>query len=144
MQKETWIVVANSTQARIFKLEGLTLIEQDSLIHAESRMHEKDLIADKPGAAYSGVAQGRYGMGQQQSPKKIEVSLFAKQISDHLDNARATGRLERIYLAASPSFLGLLRSEMNNHTQNLVAAEVDKDITHMKEDEILGYFPIGL
>ena len=144
MKKETWVVVANSTQARIFRLQNLELVEMDAMIHPESRMHEKDLIADKPGATYAGVASGRYGMEQQQSPKKNEAIIFAKQLIDHLDNARSTGQIDRLFLAATPSFLGLLRQEMSQLTANLIASEVDKDITGLRPDEIRGYFPIGL
>lgn len=144
MKKETWIVVANSTQARIFKLQNLELIEMDAMIHPESRMHERDLIADKPGAAYAGVAPGRYGMEQQQSPKKNEATIFAKQLIDRLDNARSTGQIDRLFLAATPTFLGLLRREMSHLTANLIVSEVDKDITGLRADEIRGYFPIGL
>jgi protein required for attachment to host cells len=143
MKKETWVVVANSTQARIFKLNNLELIEIDAMIHPASRMHERDLIADRPGTAYAGVASGRYGL-EQQSPKKNEAIIFSKQLIDRLDNARSTGQVERLFLAATPSFLGLLRQGMNQLTTNLIAAEVDKDITDLKPDEIISYFPIGL
>lgn len=144
MKKESWVIVANSAHARIFRLEKLALEEMDALIHPECRMHEKDLIADKPGATYEGMSQGRVSMEQQKSPKKHEASIFAKQIAEHLDLARSRGEIERVFLAASPSFLGLLRQEMNNLTAGLVAAEVDKDITHLKPNEIISYFPIGL
>lgn len=144
MKKESWVIIANSSHARLFKLENLDLIEMDSLIHPECRMHEKDLVADKPGATYEGVGQGRVSMEQQQSPKKREATLFAKQVAEHLDLARSKGEIDRVFIAASPSFLGLLRQEMNDRTAGLVAAEVDKDITSLKVNEIISYFPIGL
>ncbi len=142
MQKETWIIVANSTHARIFRLENLQLIELDALIHPEGRIHEKDLIADKPGVTRGGP--GTYGMEQQKSPKKIEAVNFAKLVADSLDSARAKGQIDRLFVAAAPSFLGLLRQEMTQLLTNMVDVEVAKDITGLKPEEILGYFPIGL
>ncbi len=145
MQKATWILVANSANARIFKLQkGLKLQEIQTFIHAESRMHEKDLISDKPGVAYKGVGSVRVGMQQQVPPKKVEAISFAKQIADFLEAARAKGDIDRIFLAANPAFLGLLRHELTSLTSKIIAHEVDKDITHQRPEEIIKYFPIGL
>ena len=144
MKKETWIVVGNNSQVRIFKLNNLNLIEIEDFIHPEGRLHEKDLSADGPGMSNPKIGGGSYSMGQQNSPKKNEAMLFAKKVSDFLELARGKGRLERVFLAASPSFLGLLRREMTALMSQLIAAEVDKDITHLNPDDIRGYFPIGL
>lgn len=144
MKKDSWIVVANSSVARLFKLDKLKLIEMDSLIHPQSRMQDRDLVTDHPGQTNESMGTSRSQMEVQNPPKKMEAINFAKQIADHLDLARAKGQLEKIYLAATPSFLGLIRQEMSQTTEKLVEAEIDKDITHMKPDVILGYFPIGL
>lgn len=143
MSKETWIVAANSTIARIFQLDKLLLIEMNGLVHPESRLREKDFIEGSAGSVV-GAGSRKIMLGQQQSPKKIEAEQFAKQIAEHIGNARASGRLERLFLAASPSFLGLLRNEMDAHTAGLIVHEVSKDITHMEPEEIRSYFPIGL
>ncbi len=144
MKKQSWIVVANSTIARVFKLEKLKLTELECLIHPESRLKQQDLVSDKAGRTNESMFPSRSAMEQENSPKKVEAILFAKQIAEHLDLARTRGQIEKIFLAATPSFLGLLRQEMTNLTVKLVEAEVDKDITHLKPDDIKNYFPIGL
>ena len=144
MKKETWIVVANSTLARLFKLNNRELVEMTTMVHPESRLHDRDLVTDKPGVSYARVGPGRYGMEPQQTPKKTEALLFAKQVASHLDNARSTGQIDRLFLAATPSFLGVLRHALDPHTLSLIASEVDKDITSHKPGDIIGYFPIGL
>ncbi|MGA8164402.1 MAG: host attachment protein [Waddliaceae bacterium] len=144
MKKETWVIVANNSQARLFKLDRLNLVEIEAFIHPEGRLHERDLTADEPGVYHPRVGEGKYAMGQQHSPKKNEAILFAKKLGDFLENARGRGDIERLFIAASPGFLGLLRQEMTHHTSQLIAAEVDKDITHLKPEDIRGYFPIGL
>ncbi len=142
MAKETWIVVANSTLARIFRLDKLQLIEMDTMINPEGRLHDKDLATDKPGVAFDG--SGRYAMTKEHSPKEAEVESFAKKVAAHIDHARAVGQIDRIFLAANPGFLGLLRSSLTNPTAGIISHSVDKDITNMKPDDIRGYFPIGL
>lgn len=144
MSKETWIVVANSTVARVFRLDKLHLKEMDSLIHPESRMRDQDLIEGEVGSAV-GLGSRKFMMARSsQPPKKIEAEQFAKQVVQYIGSARIKGSLERLFLAASPSFLGLLRGEMDSHTAQLIAHEISKDITHLEPEEIKGYFPIGV
>lgn len=151
MIKDTWIVVANGTQARFFRLDKLRLVEMEAMIHPESRMREHEYVEQKPGATHQGGGTGNPGIGhgiysteQQTPPKKVEAINFAKEVAARLDNVRSKGKLERLYVAASPAFLGLLRQELDQRTTHLVAAEVAKDITHLRAEEILPYFPIGL
>lgn len=144
MKKESWVVVANSSVARVFRLDKLKLTEIDTLVHPQSRMLDRELVSDRPGQTNESLGTSRSQMEAPTSPKKVEAINFAKQIAGHLDLARAKGQIDKVFLAAAPSFLGLIRQEMNQLTEKLIAAEIDKDITHMKPDAILGYFPIGL
>lgn len=144
MKKETWVVVANSSHARFFRLDGLKMTELDSLIHPEAHLTEKDLVTDKPGRTDSPFSKGRSVYEPHHSAKEMGNQQFVKKISEVLDSARTKGSLGKIYIAASPHILGLLRSEMDSHTQAMIASELDKDISGLKADEILKYFPVGL
>jgi len=145
MRKDTWVIVANSTQARIFKAgETRTLVEVNALVHPESRLHEGDIVADKSGCSSDGVCDSRSSWEQETSPKRREMNNFAKQLADHLESARNHGEFTKFYIAASPAFLGQMRHEMSNPLIQFLAGEVDKDITHMKPDEIREYFPYVL
>ena len=144
MKKETWIVVANSALARIFRLEGQKLVEMETMIHPEARMAEKDLVSDKSGLAGEAHKGRHSAYSPQFTAKQVENTVFAKKVSDLLEHARNQGDLVKIYLAAGPDFLGRLRNEMSIKTQSLIAAEVNKDITHLKPQDIKNHFPIGL
>jgi protein required for attachment to host cells len=144
MHKETWIVVANSTLARIFRLEGLKLVEMDTLIHPEGRMHEKDLVADKSGNTGDIFTSQRSSYSPPHSAKDVTNTNFAKKVAAHLEQGRNKGTLNRLFIAAGPGFLGTLRNELTTQTQSLIAAEVDKDITHLNPQEIKSHFPIGV
>ncbi|ADI38618.1 putative uncharacterized protein [Waddlia chondrophila 2032/99] len=142
MSKETWVLVANSSVARFFRLDKLQLIEMEAFVNPEGRMQNKDLASDKPGATFDG--SGRYPMTKSHTLKEAEVEAFAKKVADRLDLARASGQVNRVFIAANPSFLGLLRGSMTHSCEAIVEKSIDKDITNMKPDEIFGYFPIGL
>lgn len=146
MAKETWVIVANSALARFFKLEGMTLIEMPALVHPEGRMKTDELVSDAPGATWgsSAYSTSRYQTGQQTPPKKIEDIQFARDVANQLEAVRAKGQVNKIYIAASPAFLGLLRGEMTKGVEGIVESAVPKDIVHLNREEIRTYFPIGL
>jgi len=145
MDKKTWIVTANSSCARIFECETVNnWNEIETFIHPQSRLHDRDLASDRAGATSELSGKGRYSMTQPQSPKEIEIHIFAKQVVQFLELARSRGEVDRIFLAASPSFLGLLRNEMGNSLLNIVEKSVDKDISHMKPEMMKDYFFVGV
>jgi len=144
MKRETWVIVADNAYARVFKLEkNRTLKEIETLVHPESRLHERDLVSDRPGRTFESNTVARRSLGQQTPPKKQEAINFAKLVSDYLDTATSNGVIERIYLAASPSFLGLLRQSLNKNTIQLIASEINKEITHLDISEIETFFPFA-
>jgi protein required for attachment to host cells len=57
-----WVVVAESSRARIFAFlqAGLAMEELEGLTHPASRAHERDLISDRPGR--SSIALAAAGM----------------------------------------------------------------------------------
>lgn len=145
MKKDTWVVVANSSQARIFKANTNQHLEElDALVHPEGRLHTSEIIDNNQGETKESHGNGRHPMEPSTQPKKQEAINFAKEILVHLDSARTNGSIDKFYLLASPAFLGLLRQEMPHPLQNIKAGEVDKDVTHMKPDEIREYLPYVL
>lgn len=54
----TWIVVANSSHAKIFRLVKFPKIEEmTSIDHPESRLHNQDLEGRKPGRCFQSGEQ---------------------------------------------------------------------------------------
>lgn len=145
MTKDTWLIVANSSLARIFKVEKKqALVEVEVLEHPESRLKVSDLVSDRPGRDFESFGAARHALEPTTNPKQQEFANFAKDIALYLDKARLEGQFNRLYVAASPSFLGLLRQHIPNSTLELVGGEVDKDMTHMKPTEIVSHLPFLL
>lgn len=142
MKKETWVIVANSSEARIFKVTRNALGEEiASLIHPQSRLANQELVSSGPGTAYDSFGMGRHHMEPPTSPKLQEMMQFAKDLALRLDKARNAGTLDHFYIAANPSFLGHLRQELNGHTLKLLKGEVMKDLVHLEPKAMRDYFP---
>jgi protein required for attachment to host cells len=142
MKKESWLVVANSSIARIYKIEKKhDLFEIKVLEHPESRLHNLDLVSDKPGRDFESAGIGKHSLEPKTLPKRQEFALFAKSIADYLENARNQGEFDTLYVAANPSLLGLLRQSLHPNTAKLLKGEVDKDLTLLKPRDIPTHLP---
>lgn len=133
----TWVMVANSSVARFFEMDKTGhLKEFNTLIHPGSRLHGRDLTSDRPGRSFDSVGTGRHAMEQTTPPKEVEFEAFAHSISEHLATAHTDKQFDRLYIAASPHFLGLLRQAIKPGTAKALHSTVDKDMTQMTPDEI--------
>lgn len=140
MNKETWVVVANSCIARIYKKDFNTLSQIEVFEHPEGRLHNRDLVSDKPGRDFESVGSARHSMEPRHTPKENEAIIFVKELSNYLQKARNKGEFDRLYIAASPSILGLIRQNLDNSTAKLVEIELDKDLTQLKPEELISHF----
>ncbi|HRD56186.1 MAG TPA: host attachment protein [Parachlamydiaceae bacterium] len=145
-KNDVWVVVANSTLARIFKAETIhRLKELETLIHPASRQHAKDLVSDKPGRTFESIQNGtRHAMEPKTNPQQVEFEEFAKFLSKYLDTACNDGLYKKLYLAANPLFLGLLRQHLKPKTMQLIKTQIDKDFTHMTPNELPKHFDLIL
>ena len=140
---KTWVVVADSSGARILMAEkpAAGLSEVDSLEHPEGRLHEQELTSDLPGRAFDSGGEGRHAMGSPVEPKKQEVIKFAKRVAEHLESGRAAGRFSRLYVNAPPAFLGQLRNHFSSSLERTIQGTIDKNLVSMDETAIRAQLP---
>lgn len=139
----TWVVVADSSAARIFIAGSPTssLEEVASYAHTEGRLHEADLRTDGPGRAFDSVGAGRHAMEPKVRPKEQEAVAFARLIAGHIDKARAKSEIGRLILVAPPEFLGHLRGTLNNDTKKIVEGEYKLNVVRMRAEEVRAHLP---
>jgi len=125
-------------------LKKETLIEIETLVHPESRLRNSDLTSDGPGTGFESVGSARHAMVPNTFPKQQECINFSKTLSEYLEKAHGEGKFEKLYIAASPSFLGLLRKNFSQSLINHINGEVDKDMVHLKPEEIVNLLPFIL
>jgi protein required for attachment to host cells len=133
-----WVVVADSSRARIFAFHqaALEMQELEGLTHPASRAHERDLISDRPGRSFDSVGSGRHATEGEVSPKQQEAIVFAREICDRLELARTRGEFDEITLVAAPAFLGLLRENLSAAIHKLIVRTIDKNLVQHDEAEI--------
>ncbi len=139
----TWIIVADSSRARIFSTETSSspLVEIEALTHGEGRLHDRELTEDLPGKIKNVGGVGGHAFEQPTDPKKYEADIFAHRIIHYLEDAHNANRISRLLVIAEPSMLGLLRKDMPAQIKKLIAFELDKNITSLGADEIRKHLP---
>jgi protein required for attachment to host cells len=139
----TWILVADSSRARILAAEQRTspLVELQALVRPEARLHVTELVSDSPGQAFDSGAQGRHGMAPKHDMQEQEAIRFARELSDHLAAAHNRGAFGKLYLIAPPAFLGLLREHIQAPLHALVAGEINKNLANHRLEEIRAHLP---
>jgi protein required for attachment to host cells len=127
-----WVVVADTSRARIFSAEkpASTLIEIQTMAHPEARLHQGDLVSDKPGRDRSAGVRS-HDMGHETDAKEEEAVRFAATVCEALECGRTNGRFNKLYIVAAPAFLGLMRKQQSSSLQKMIGAEVSKNMaTH--------------
>ena len=81
---KTWVVVAESSRAKIFELDkkNSPLKELQGLTNTSSRIHEQKMSSALPGRT-----AGKYKLISRTSLKQQESQQFARTIGEHLDTA---------------------------------------------------------
>jgi protein required for attachment to host cells len=139
----TWVVVADSAAARLFRASSPTgpLEEFESYAHAEGRAHARDLVSDEPGRSYDSIGVGRHAMEQRVASREQEQDGFAKMTAERVRSARSKGEVTRVFLVAPPEFLGHLRSSLDGETKRLVEGEFGLNVVRMRPADIRSRLP---
>ena len=110
------------------------------------RLHDRDLVTDRPGRKPDRGAVGRNGSathatGGEESPRKHETQVFARRVAGELERASRTDGFDRVVVMAGPTFLGLLRNELSPSLRQKIVAEVPKDLVRQPESAVKQHLP---
>ncbi|CEG57278.1 host attachment protein [Legionella fallonii] len=139
-QHATWVLITDSNDCRIYqyikKPHQLTLIKE--IKHPENKLRDTDLTSDKPGH-YGTSSSARGAFSQQTDPKEIKIEDFSRSIAKELDSDRNTNAYEKLIVIAPPHMNGLLFQHINKHVKELITHNIEKDLLHLKEHELLEF-----
>ncbi|MDD5462393.1 MAG: host attachment protein [Methylococcales bacterium] len=143
--KSTWILVADSTRARIFTAEtpSSPLEEVEVLAHTKGRLYDREITSDLPGRIKSKDGIG-HTYEQPTDPKKHEIDNFAHYVCKCLEEAHNANKFEQLLIVAEPSFLGMIRMHLPEQIKKRVCFELDKNIATHSADDIRKHLPTYL
>lgn len=140
---DVWILVTDSSEARFYAARNLRseLELVDTLSHAASRLHARDLGSDVPGRVHDRFGPARHSFDQGQQLKNTEKQRFGREIAAHLAEAHRQKKFDRLVVMAGPAFLGILRDCLERPVAESVIAEVSKDLVAHDVAAIRAHMP---
>lgn len=137
-----WVVVGDSGRARIFSTNrAAPLKEIETHVNPEVRARARDMVSDAPGVTPDRAGYALHAVGTDRDPRDTSSQRFARELADRLRQAHATGEFERLFLAAPPPFLGILRQALDPGMRDLVVGEMAKDFSRFGPRQIRELLP---
>lgn len=135
-RKVTWILVADSSRARLFETPGgddWRLIGEYE--HVQSRERGQDLMPNRgPRIQHTGEGEYRNAL-EPGSLHEHEARRFAMELNDILRKGALSNDYEDLIIVAAPKFLGHLRGNFDKQVVAKVRQEIAKDLSrHPVED----------
>lgn len=137
---DMWVVVADSSAARLFRARGLRgpLTLLDTLSHPESRVHANEVYTD---SAHERRGATRQAVEVRTDLHTEEAQRFARQIAGRLGREHRLKKFRRLIVMAPPAFLGALRGAFGKSLRRSVVVEVPKNLVAQDEAQIAGHMP---
>lgn len=134
----TWILVANASQAHLYSspraklLNGessLTLVNQ--FAHPQSREKGSELVTDKLGH------NGHGTFVEASEPKQHQAESFARELIALLEQGRVGLCFDDLIIIAPAKFRGMLNKYLNAPLNHMLSVNIDKDYTKDDAKELM-------
>ena len=143
MKKESWLILANSAIMKVFKFPSDTkkLVDAETTLYPERHQRLHDRNSDKEGRTYPSIGGQSSAYEKRKDLRKIEEEAFATQIANYLNQAATHNEFDKIYLAVSKEFFGILKGKLSPAVIGKIAEHTAKDLIHEKLHSIWSHFP---
>ena len=136
LKHDTWVVVADGGKYLLLRNRGdvqtpiLDVITHAEIENAPDRMQSSDRPGrlPDPSNARSSVQETDWHV--------VAKKRFAAELADNLRHWVAQQRLKALVVVADPRTLGELRKALGNDLNEVLVAELDKDLTNLPINQI--------
>ena len=134
----SWVIVTDSTRARIFEKKGANqpLHEFEDLYHPSAYENQNDLEHHTRGRFHDVGTLHSHTDDPSVSPLSHQNDLFAKSIALYLEKGRKEAKYHRLFLISSPHFLGVLRNKLGKEVNRLIQNEWAQELSDLSADEV--------
>jgi len=132
-----WTLAADGTHARIFQAHGMErdMEEIQDFVNPLGRAKDGELRDDARGR-FAGKGEPMHSMATRVDQAQKGREEFARMLTQYLEQAHTEQRYDKLRLAASPKFLGMLREHLGKEVQKLVFEEINEDMSRLGAREV--------
>ena len=130
-----YVLVANSNQAKIFlkKRNQEALLPFKEFNCEECKLHNEDLVSDKPGRVANQSSKRTKGLTPPTSAHQKALNKFVMEIVNFLEHERRESKLEGLIVVAPSHFFGKLKKKFSQQMTKLITQSIHKDYSNKKE-----------
>ena len=148
MNGNTWILIADSAEAHIYRTHKAKLFlpeanEKDlnlvkKYTHHESQKQVSKVVSDSSGR-YRSSGYGSDTFDTPTDPKQYEENRFALQLFKILHHAYRNKEFAELILIAPPSFMGMLNKHIHTDEilQKSIQLKIEKNYIHLQGRELI-------
>ncbi len=135
---KTWILLADGARARIVSNAGpgKGIEEVSGMEFSGDKQRTGEVMADRPGRSFDSAGSHRHAMEPPSDPHREMKRDFASDLVQALEDQLAKRAFDRLVLIAAPATLGDLRNAMPKALQDVIYAEVPKDLVKLPNTDL--------
>jgi len=134
------VVNANSSACRFYHYNKhrseLTLLKE--IQHPENKLKNSELTSDKI-SHYQANHSGQNAYSPHMDARETKINHFTREIAQVLDHERKQHTFKKLILIAPPHLHGLLFQHLNKHVIELITNNIQKDLYHFTDHELINY-----
>ncbi len=134
----TWILLADGARARVVCNlgPGKGVSEVADMTYEGDNRRTGEVMADRPGRSFDSTGQHRHAMEPPTDAQRELKRGFADKIIQALQDKHDNDAFDRLIIVAAPATLGDLRKAMPKSLQQIVHAQVPKDLVNLPDTEL--------
>lgn len=137
LERNTWILVADGSRARLFRNESPKVALQPALDHEliGENLPSRDLVTDREGRQ-TGSSGNHHALDRETDPKEHEKQRFLRDVAHVLENGLDSNSYKSLVVIAPPRALGELREHLDARVTARIVQEIPKDLTKDRVDAL--------
>jgi protein required for attachment to host cells len=136
-KKKVWYVIADGGRARfVTRDENGAFRTVSSFVSTELHAKSSELGRDRPGRVMESATPGRSSVEPRRDLKEAAKEEFVKLVAGQLDAEHERGQFDRLVLVAPPGVLTELKNNLSKSMANLVAGDLQKDLTKVPDHDL--------
>jgi len=136
-----WVVATNTNICKIYNYnkekKELTLYKE--INHPEFKQKTSETITTERVGSHMSQNSTHGAYEPKHDAKEVEFIKFAKEISTELEHGRNNNLYNQLIIISLPHMNGLLHQKISKHIKDLVFNNIQKDIMHLNDNEIIDF-----
>lgn len=137
--KATWTLVADRSEARLFRGAPRYLRRIETFSHVVGRLKDSEIDSDRAGRSFDRMGKTGHANQPAHSPSENLANEFARMLAGVLERGRTDHQYEALVVIADSKFLGRLRQELTTETAKLVIGSLAKDLSGVLDADLPRY-----